>query len=90
MIFVRSAKITVFDVFEGLDPFRDLLQPQRHQAKLPKAVPRPKKVTKTPKTQNPEKPSEGGLSLGGEGVMGKFLLVKLEGSTNKNLFFSSF
>ena len=29
----------------------------------------PKRVTKRPKTQNPEKPSEGGLSLGGEGVM---------------------
>ena len=49
----------VFEVFEGLDRFRDLPQHRRRQAKLPKALPRPKKVTKTLKTQNPEKPPEG-------------------------------
>ena len=48
-------------VFKGLDRFPDLPQPQRHQAKLPKAVPRPKKTTKTPETHEPEKPSEGTL-----------------------------
>ena len=66
-IFALRAKITVFDVFEGRDRFRDLPQHHRHQVKLPEALPRPQKGTNTPKTQNPEKPSEGDLRREGRG-----------------------
>ena len=41
-----------------------LPQPQRHQATLLKADPRPKKGTKTTETREPEKPSEGRPSTG--------------------------
>ena len=49
-----------FETFPGITGIRQ---------SCPKPSRGPKRVNKTPKTQNPEKPSEGGLSLGGEGVI---------------------
>ena len=63
----HDIKIVFFHMFEGLGRFRGLPQPQRHQAKLPKALPRPKNLTKTPKTQKPEKPLRRGNLDGTEG-----------------------
>ena len=65
-IFALRAKIVFFNVFDGPGPFRDLAQ-SRGQAKLPKALPGPENLTKTPKTPKPEKPSEGDLRREGRG-----------------------